>query len=109
MKQTRTLIPVGEQSVKVTSYPSSAFDDELIKEASQQTAVDFYIDKMNEWFEDAAVHCGLNKHGEIYKQAKQMENDRRKEDYKIGYNQGYLDALGSDDSMFSPNSKTKNK
>ena len=28
----------------------------------------------------------------LFEQAKQMEKERRKEDIKIGYNQGYLDA-----------------
>ena len=28
----------------------------------------------------------------LFEHAKQMENDRRKEDIKMGYHQGYLDA-----------------
>ena len=50
-----------------------------------QTAVDFYIDKINEFFEDAALHCGLNKYGEIYEQAKQMEKEQRIKNYNAGY------------------------
>ena len=54
---------------------------------AQQTAV--------EWFLQELIRCGWFKEGQInitLEQAKQMEKDRRKEDFKIGYNQGYLDA-----------------
>lgn len=43
---------------------------------AQQTALDVYIDKMNKFFDDAGVHCGLRKNDEIYIQAKQIEKEQ---------------------------------
>lgn len=59
--------------------------------AKQQTAV--------EWLRHQ-LYDVYNKEGklplaytlDLVKQAKQMESEIRKEDFKIGYNQGYLDA-----------------
>jgi len=52
---------------------------------AQQTALDFYIDKINEWFEDACVHCELCKEdNEIYQQAKQMEKEQIMQSYNDG-------------------------
>lgn len=58
---------------------------------AQQTAV--------EWLQHQ-LYDVYNKEGklplaytlDLVKQAKQKERERRKEDFKIGYNQGYLDA-----------------
>jgi hypothetical protein len=43
---------------------------------SQQTALDWYMEKMNEYFDDASIHCGLYKEGKIYEQAKAMEKEQ---------------------------------
>jgi hypothetical protein len=50
---------------------------------AQQTAT--------EWLIEQYLKDGFFKEG-VYKQAIQMELDMRKEDFKIGYNHGYLDA-----------------
>ena len=56
---------------------SSPISDSKQITMKQQTALDFYIDKMNEWFKDACVHCELSKEdNEIYQQAKQMEKEQ---------------------------------
>ena len=58
-------------------------DDNKMK--STQTAVEWIFQKMTEQ--------GTNPYWDMrFIQAKQMEQDRRREDVKIGYNQGYLDA-----------------
>ena len=43
---------------------------------AQQTAVEWYMEKMNEYFDNASIHCGLYKEGEIYEQAKEMEKEQ---------------------------------
>ena len=48
-----------------------------------------------EWLVEKLRMIDKNAYAEIYddiKAAKQMEKERRKQDVKIGYNQGYLDA-----------------
>jgi hypothetical protein len=42
----------------------------------EHTAIDWYIDLMNKYFEEGAVQCGLGKDGKIYQQAKQMEKQQ---------------------------------
>ena len=42
-----------------------------------------------EWFYQRILAKDIK---EVYEQAKQMEIDRRKQDFKIAYNHGYLDA-----------------
>jgi hypothetical protein len=49
---------------------------------AQQTAVEWYIEKMNEYFDNASIHCGLNKDDEIYIQAKAMEKEQISEAYR---------------------------
>ena len=67
---------------KVSSFAKSQPVNEV-----KQTAVEW----LDRWFRDnpEATHEEGNK---ALEQAKQMEKERRKEDIKIGYNQGYLDA-----------------
>lgn len=43
---------------------------------SQQTALDWYIDKINEMCFDSAIHFQLFKEGQEYDQAKAMERDQ---------------------------------
>ncbi len=50
----------------------------------QQTAVD--------WFYNAIEKNTLINLSTLYEQAKAMEIERRKEEFKIAYNHGYLDA-----------------
>lgn len=57
------------------------------------TAVEWLIDQLKGYEydgKDFTFHGVIT--SDLVEQAKQMENERRKEDFKIGYNQGYLDA-----------------
>jgi len=56
---------------------------------AQQTALDWLVEqvKSKDWQDMFMWHKE-----DVFKKAKEMENDRRREDFKIGYNQGYLDA-----------------
>jgi hypothetical protein len=55
---------------------------------AQQTALDWYIDIMNQWFDDGAIHCGLNKEDKIYIQAKAMEKEQIMDAYNAGESDG---------------------
>jgi hypothetical protein len=81
---------------------------------AQQTALDWYIDIMNQWFDDGAIHCGLNKEDKIYIQAKAMEKEQRgyteeqaKEIWKAG--QEYWKTSGSSITFEELIDKFKNK
>ena len=45
-----------------------------------------------EWYYDQTVVYGKTNYAELLEQAKQIEKEQRKEDIKMGYNQGYMDA-----------------
>ena len=57
---------------------------------AQQTALEWYMEKMNEYFDNASIHCGLDKEGEIYEQAKEMEKDQICEAWQHGKQQTFL-------------------
>ena len=42
------------------------------KYMENKTALDWYMEKMNEYFDSVGIHCGLYKEGEIYEQANQI-------------------------------------
>jgi hypothetical protein len=55
---------------------------------AQQTAIEWLVNNLPERFKNAII----NTCAEEIEQAKQVELEQRKEDFKIGYSQGYLDA-----------------
>jgi hypothetical protein len=40
--------------------------------SNKQTSLDWYMEAMNQYFEDARIHCGLYKDDSIYEQAKAL-------------------------------------
>lgn len=64
-----------------------------LMENKKQTAVDWLKDALERNYGDPQVlEISWEDLDEFIEQAKQMERERRKEDFKIGYNQGYLDC-----------------
>jgi hypothetical protein len=61
---------------------------------AQQTVTNNHTLTAVEWLAEKLIHAEPNilEWDKYIKQAKQIESDRRKEDFKIGYNQGFLDA-----------------
>ena len=49
-----------------------------------QTALDLYIDKINEFLEDACIHYQLDFDNEIYKEAKQLEKKQIEDAWEDG-------------------------
>ena len=58
---------------------------------NKQTPVEWLIKQLHEHDGHIDVLDVASLNG-YWDQAKQMERERRKEDFKIGYNQGYMDA-----------------
>lgn len=57
---------------------------------TQQTAVEWLSEHIKSDQNQKALSA--KQWMQVIEQAKQMEKERRKEDFKIGYNQGYIDA-----------------
>jgi hypothetical protein len=57
---------------------------------AQQTAVEWLVYQIKNDQNQKALSA--SEWMQVIEQAKQMELEQRKEDFKIGYNQGYLDA-----------------
>jgi hypothetical protein len=55
---------------------------------AQQTAVEWLLNEFELYYNGESKFL----YPEIIEQAKEMELNIRKEDFKIGYNRGYLDA-----------------
>ncbi len=58
---------------------------------AQQTALDWYIDKINETTFEASIHFQLFKEGNEYEQAKAMEKEQIIESWLAGENDGSLE------------------
>jgi hypothetical protein len=56
---------------------------------AQQTALDWYIYKINEPTFEASIHFQLFKEGNEYEQAKAMEKEQMNEIHLDGIEQGY--------------------
>jgi hypothetical protein len=54
------------------------------KYMENKTALDWYMEKMNEYFDSVGIHCGLYKEGEIYEQANQIFKEQIIETWKHG-------------------------
>ena len=71
------------QQIKITQTSNADMNIGVTKKI---TAVEWLYERVSDL-------QGTNPYLDMeFEQAKQMENETRKEDFKIGYNQGYLDA-----------------
>jgi hypothetical protein len=83
---------------------------------NKQTSLDWYMEAMNQYFEDASVHCGLSKDDSIYEQAKALHKQEILDAWEDGQGsfptrneeQYYTETFGREEMTMTSNNKNNN-